>query len=334
MATIHDVSRLANVSISTVSRVLNNTAQVKESTRERIYVAMKQLGYQPNMFAQGLVTNRSRSITLVLTDLTGAYFGPLVKSLEHTLRKANYNLSISVENESLSEVQDTFRYLIGRRKDAVILFPHCLSEEQILQLREGAPPLVLLNRYMPEFSSQSITIDNVLGSRLAIEHLISRGHRNIVCITGPLRNSEAKDRMEGYRMTLAEHNIAYQECLVVESDFTTIGGFQAIVDILMRGVEFTAVYACNDQMAAGAIKALKQAGKKVPEDVSLIGFDDVEFASLLTPELTTIRQPSEAMGKAAAELALKLIQGETNLPKQKLFAPELIERNSVATIKI
>ena len=334
MATINEVSELAKVSISTVSRVINNTVPVNEDTRKRVLSAMEKLGYHPNLFAQGLVTNRSRSITLVLTDLTGAYFGPFIKSVENTLRQAKYNLIISVENEGISEVQDAFRYLISRRSDAVILFPHCLTDDQIMELKEGAPPMVILNRYLPALATQSIMVDNQLGSQMAVEHLISKGHRNIACITGPLGNKDAEGRLEGYRATLAKHNIPCREELIVEGHFKVNDGFQAIQHLVSQGAQFSAVYACNDQMAAGAMKALTETGKKVPEDVSVVGFDDVEFACLLTPELTTIRQPSEDMGRAAANLAIRLIQGESDLPKQKLFSPTLIERNSVAPLKL
>jgi len=333
MATINEVSELAKVSISTVSRVINNNAPVKESTRKRVYLAMEQLGYQPNLFAQGLVTNRSRSITLVLTDSTGGYFGPLVKGIENTLREAKYNLSVSVGNEGLPEVQDTFRYLISWRSDAVILFPHCLTDEQILALKETAPPMVVLNRQLPELSQQSIMVDNEQGSRLAIQHFLDNGHQQIACIAGPLGNSEALSRLEGYRAALNENEIVHQDNQVVVSDFTVEGGYEAIGQLLEQGTEFSAIYACNDQMAVGAMKALKDAGKRIPEDVSVIGFDDVEFAGLITPSLTTIRQPIAQMAEDAAKLAVRLIEGKTNLPVQPLYSPTLIERESVAPFK-
>lgn len=329
MATINEVSELAKVSISTVSRVINNTVPVRESTRQRVYEAMRELGYTPNMFAQGLVTNRSKSVTLVLTDLSGAYFGPLIKSLENGLREAHYQLIISVENEGLLKVREAFDSLIHRRSDAVILFPHCLTDDEVIGLIEGAPPLIILNRYIPELAHQSIMVDNELGGRLAVEYLIGKGHRQVACITGPLSNKESIDRLAGYRLTLNKQGIEYRDELVVEGDFTVDGGVRAMQKLLARGCQFTSVFSLNDQMAAGAMKALTLSGKKIPEDVSIVGFDDVEYAELLSPGLTTIKQPVEEMGKVAAGLAVKLIHGDTGLPKQPLFDPVLIRRDSV-----
>jgi len=168
---------------------------------------------------------------------------------------------------------------------------------------------------------------------LAIQHLLDNGHQKIACIAGPLGNGEALSRLDGFRAALSENGITHQDNQVVVSDFTVEGGYEAIGQLLEQGTEFSAIYACNDQMAAGAMKALKDAGKRIPEDVSVIGFDDVEFAGLITPSLTTIRQPIAQMAEDAAKLAIRLIEGKTNLPAQPLYAPELIERESVAPFK-
>ncbi|WP_020405361.1 LacI family DNA-binding transcriptional regulator [Hahella ganghwensis] len=333
MATINEVSALAKVSISTVSRVINNTAPVKESTRERVFDAMRQLGYQPNLFAQGLVTNRTRNISLVLTDLTSAYFAPLIKSLERSLRSARYNLTVSIENTTYDEMRDTFLSQVNRRSDAVILFPHCLSDDEIRSLREEGPPMVLLNRYLPELPGQCIQIDNALGSRFAVEHLIQQGHRHIACITGISNNPETTERLAGYRKSLKQHGIPYQTKLVVEGDFTVAGGYDAACRLLAGNKPCSAIFASNDQMAAGAMKALRENGKRVPGDISLVGFDDVEYAGLLSPSLTTVRQPVEEMGHKAAEIAIALSQGKTDLPALTPFTPTLVIRESVASVE-
>ncbi|OZG71589.1 transcriptional regulator [Hahella sp. CCB-MM4] len=330
MATINEVSALAQVSISTVSRVINNTAPVKESTRKRVFDAMRELGYQPNLFAQGLVTNRTRNISLVLTDLTSAYFGPLIKTLERTLRTARYNLTVSIENLSYEEMRDTFQSQVSRRSDAVILFPHCLTDEEILTLKEEGPPMVLLNRFLPQLEAQCIVVDNALGSRLAVEHLIQNGHRDIACISGIMQNKEAQDRVSGYRQCLKQHRIRYRSNIVVEGGFSVHGGYEAASRLIAGKQPFSAIFACNDQMAAGAMKALREHRIRVPEDVSLVGFDDVEYAGLLSPALTTVRQPVEEMGRRAAELAISLSEGRPLPSTFEMFAPTLVVRESVA----
>ncbi|AZZ95158.1 LacI family DNA-binding transcriptional regulator [Hahella sp. KA22] len=333
MITIKEVSDRAKVSISTVSRVINNTAPVKESTRKRVFKAMKDLGYRPNSFAQGLVTNRSNNIGLVVTDLLGVFFGPLISSLERALRESGYNLIISVENYSSDEIKETIDMLAGRRCDAIILFPYCLTDEELIALKEKSPPLVLLNRYVPELAGECVIVDNEQGSHLVVEYLASIGHRRIACISGPLGNEEGRARLSGYRRSLENLGMRYDKDLVVEGDFTVEGGYVATQRLLKRSRDFTAIFACNDQMAAGAMKALREAKLSVPEEISLVGFDDVEYASLLYPALTTVRQPVNAMGKRAAALAIQSIQGERRTQPAPMFEPELVLRDSVAPPK-
>lgn len=331
MATIKEVSSLARVSPSTVSRVLNGNAPVADGTRARVLAAVEELGYQPNAFARGLVTNRSDGIGVVVNEISSPFYSSIVQGIEEVVEAAGRHLIVSSGHARERLERDAVEFLKQRRCDALILHVEAISDYDLLQWAKQEPPVVLVGRYVAELADRCIHLDNVAGGYLATKHMIEHGHRAIAHITGWMAIEDARARMEGYRRALAEAGIPFDEMLVVEGDFVEEGGGRATRRLLERDREFTALVAANDQTAAGALHVLREHGLDVPGDVSVIGYDDVLLAQYLYPALTTIRQPLADMGRAAAQLALAALDGSDGRGVKRRFDPILIERDSVTT---
>jgi len=336
VTTIKEVSRIAQVSMATVSRVLTGSAPVAEPTRARVMAAMKQTGYSPNAFARSLATNRSGSIGVVINEISSPFYSGIVRGIEEVVEAVGMHLMVSSGHANRALEFKSVESLRQRRADALIVQLEAVSDYDILRWAAHTTPLVVVGRYVPELADRCIYLDNVLGGYLATKHLLDHGHRRIAHITGWLAIKDARDRLEGYRQALAEAGIPYDEGLVVEGTFVEEGGQRGMKRLLSRQLDFTAVIAGNDQTAAGALHTLREHGLQVPHDVSLIGYDDVILARYLYPALTTIRQPLVEMGRAAAQLALtalgalKADVGEGVIRK---FEPTLVVRESVVRPK-
>lgn len=330
MATIREVSKYAQVSVATVSRVVNGNKWVAEATRQRVLDAMQALGYQPNSFARSLATNRSETIGMVVGDLGGPFFGEMMQHAERVIRDAGKHLIVTSGHSSLEEERDAIQFLLKRRCDALILHLDLMPDEEIIKLADSEPsPMILVNRLVPELAAQCISLDNEAGGYLAARHLIDLGHQRIACITGPLYKSDARDRLAGYRRALEGAGFDYDDRLVVEGDFLEPGGEAALERLLRRDETFTGLVVGNDLMAIGAINMLKERGLRIPEDCSLVGYDDVLMAGYLDPALTTVRVPVAEFGTAAGRLALKLGEGVDGEVRNR-FQPELVERATTA----
>lgn len=328
MATIREVSKRAGVSVATVSRVVNGNQKVVEATRQKVLRAMSELGYEPNSFARSLATNKSETIGMVVGELAGPFFGEMMQFAERVIRDAGKHLIITSGHASLAEERDAIEFLLKRRCDALILHLDLMPDTEILRRVDAeSTPIVLVNRLVPEIIGQCIYLDNEAGGYLATHHLIERGHRRIACITGPLYKSDARDRLNGYRNALKQADISYDERLVVEGDYLEHGGEVALERLFRRDTHFTGLVTGNDLMAIGAIKALRRNGLRVPDDCSVVGYDDVVMARYNEPGLTTVRVPIEQFGAEAGRLALNLGSG-FSFKVQHLFQPTLVERAS------
>lgn len=328
MTTIREVSKHAQVSVATVSRVVNGNKWVAEATRQRVLEAMAELDYQPNSFARSLATNKSETIGMVVGDLAGPFFGEMMQYAEQVVRDAGKHLIITSCHSTLEKERDAVQFLLKRRCDALILHLDLMPDAEIIELsKEAATPMILVNRLVPELAEQCVYLDNEAGGYLATEHLLEQGHRRIACFTGPLYKADARERLAGYRRALTKAGVAYDEQLVVEGDFMEPGGEMAVNTLLQRQVDYSAVVVGNDLMAIGAITGFKRAGLRIPEDVSLVGYDDVVMAGYLEPPLTTVRVPVAEFGSEAGRLALKLGEG-IDCEIHNRFMPTLIKRGS------
>lgn len=329
MATIKEVSRLARVSPATVSRVINGTTPVASPTRERVLDAIAALGYKPNTFARGLVTNRSGGIGITVNEISSPYFGAFIAGVERVVRDEGLHLMVSSGFADAHAERASIEFLLERRVDGLVIQAERIPDEYLIEVvRDGSVPAVVFGRSVSEIEASCVVLDNEHGGALATDYLLEHGHRHIGHIAGPLSYPDARDRLTGYRRALEAAGIGYDSRLVVESTFLEEGGAHAAARLLERAPEVTAIFVANDQMAAGAMRTLREQGREIPSDVSVVGYDDVFLATYLTPTLTTVRQPLVDMGRAAASLLLSRLDG-TRREVVHRFDPELVERRSV-----
>ncbi|TQI81963.1 LacI family transcriptional regulator [Serratia fonticola] len=330
MITMLDVSIRAGVSKATVSRVLNGTGQVKKSTRDAVFKAMDELGYRPNFLAQSLANKSSNSIGLVVSNFDGPYFGRLLRQAAKLIEASGKHLIVTDGHDTPEDEWQAVQLLADRRCDAIILYTRFMSESALMALLEELPvPVMIINRDLPQARERCVFFEQQQAAFNAVDYLICQGHREIACITGPIDTPTAQARLAGYRQALALHQIVFDEMRVTNGDSSVPGGYHSCNALLTSGVPFSALFASNDDMAIGAMKALHQAGKRLPEDVSLFGFDDEPSAAYLQPALSTVYLPIDAMIEAAITQALRLINGEALQPLPP-FTGELKLRESVA----
>lgn len=332
MPTIKEVSQHAKVSPSTVSRVLNGTTPVSADARRRVLAAIEALDYTPNVFARSLATNRSGGIGVTTNDVGSPYYAVMIRGVEAALEEAGLHLMVSSGKARAGSERSAIEFLRQRRSDALIVQADALTDAELIELtREADVPVVIFGRRIPELDPLCVHLDNEAGGRIATEHLIAHGHRTIAHLAGPLGFPDARHRLQGYRHALERAGLPFDERLVVEGDFREEGGRAATHRLLERAPEVGAVFVANDQMAAGAMRAARDLGRDVPRDLSLVGFDDVLLARYLSPALTTVRQPLHEMGRAAAEIAVALLE-HRKWEVRTRFEPELIVRESVARV--
>lgn len=333
MPTIRDVSKLARVSPATVSRVLNGAVPVSSAKRDAVLAAIEQLEYRPNAFARSLATNRSGAIGTIVSELSSHVYGDIIRGIESVLDAHDMHMIVSSGHASNLKERRAFEFLEQRRTDALIVQIDAASDDDVARwASEAALPVVVIGRNIDSLAGRCVYLDNVAGGALATRHLLERGHRRIAHVTGLMHLADASDRCAGYRYALAEQGLPFDDTLVEEGAFVEEGGYRAMQLLLQRDAGFTAVFAANDQSAAGALKALRDAGRRVPEDISLVGFDDLIIAHYLYPALTTVRQPFAEMGQAAARLALAALGVDEQKEVTRRFDPVLVERDSVAAL--
>ncbi|MCA9836159.1 MAG: LacI family DNA-binding transcriptional regulator [Trueperaceae bacterium] len=308
--TIHDVAKQAGVSPATVSRVLNGTAKVKPDKAEQVQKVIAELGYRPNALAHSLAQGKgSGTVGVIVRHLYGEFFSLVLSAFENELRAKGLHMICSSSNGSAQEERQSLKIMTQRGVEALFLMAPCLPDAELLELI-GTTPTVLMNRYIPELARSCVTIDNRLGGYLATKHLLDLGHERIACITAYLTRQFARQRLEGYLEALREKGIARDDLLIIEADdLYSESGTQATERLLKLG-SFSALFATNDLMAAGALKALQAHAYSVPEDVSIIGFDDLSLCQLTTPTLSTMHYPTEEMGKCAAQHLLQQMEGK------------------------
>lgn len=327
--TISDVARKAGVSESTVSRVLNGTARVAELKRRAVEQAIEALGFQPNAFARGLATGRSRAVGVVTQAIDSPFYGEGMRGIERTLHDNGYTPIFMSGHWNSDDEERCIRELIQRRVDGLILFAGRLGAGRIAEFASQLP-IVVTGRTVEAPGVYSLAVDDVEGAQLATRHLIELGHRRIAFIGGPRDHPDALARFNGFRAALDAAGLDCPARLVVPGNFTEDGGRQAGERLLALGEPFTAVVCANDQTAFGLQLALYRRGLKVPEQVSVVGFDDVAAAAFFIPPLTTVRQPVDQMGECAAQALLLMIEGGT----PRLAAPgvHLVVRESTRAL--
>lgn len=327
MTTILDVARRAGVSVSTVSHVLNETRYVSEELRQRVLSAAGELGYQPNALARSLRIKRSHTIGMILPDNTNPYFAEIARSIEDASRRQGYSTILCNTDGDPAKELTYIQVLLEKQVDGIILVSAGGTGTQNALLQNSIA-VVMVDRADPLLYCDSVQVDNVQGGWLATRHLLDLGHRRIPCLAGPSTVVPSDGRVLGYRNAMCEAPDAQTHIRVLKGDFRADSGYELTRMLLDETPMPTAIFACNDLMAIGAMRAIQERGLCVPHDISVVGFDDITLSRYITPPLTTIAQPKYKMGQLALQLLLERIN-EKKLPiRFPVLECELIVRAS------
>jgi len=327
-STIRDVARLAGVSVATVSRYINQTATIADETGRRVQGAMDTLSFTPHPIARNLATQRTNTIGLLLSDIGGQFYTPLLRGIEAVSSEAGYDLLIhSTRTSHAAKVPR--RALNEHNTDGLLIFTDALDNTELARLNQIGFPLVLMHQSPPDYLNiPFVTIENRYGTQQAVEHLIAvHGRSRIAFLRGPEDNEDSEEREQGYLQALKAHGLPLDPTLVVRGEFEAAQAYAAVKQLISQGAMFDAVYTGDDDSAIGVVQALQEAGLRVPEDVAIAGFDDSLFARILTPPLTTVRAPIEQVGREAARQLVRLIRGEP-ADARTILPTEIIIRQS------
>lgn len=333
MASMKDIAKLAGVSTSTVSHVINQSRYVSEEISERVNRAAQSLNYTPSALARSLKTNRTKTLGMLMTTSTNPFFGEVVKGVERCCYQKGYNLILCNTEGDHQRMKTSINTLLQKRVDGMILMCSSLEGERI-DIFDKYPdvPVVVMDWGPILFASDKIQDNSLQGGYMAAKYLIDNGHTDIGCITGPLDRHQAQMRYEGYKKALLEANLHLNPDWIVESDFECEGGYEAFNRMYRKGPLPSAIFVSNDMMAMGVINAAHEKGLSIPQDFSIIGYDDIQIAKFMTPPLTTIHQPKYRLGQAAVETLLSKLEDKTRDVQVVQLEPALIERASVQTI--
>jgi LacI family transcriptional regulator len=333
VATITDVAKMAGASISTVSRVINKKGGVSRELEARIVNAIEKLSFRPNTVAQALKAKSTKSLGLIIPSIENPVFPPLVKVIEDTAGKYGFSTILCNSDGILEEEARYLELLAEKQVDGIILNAIGDYHERFEAIRKSGTPMIILGRHIEGFQSTCVTIDNRLGAYQATQHLLASGMRKIAFLYGYLEAISAiNDRFEGYRQALQDSGTDFDDGLVAHGDRSFVGGAVATEELMRRGMPFDAVFASNDVMALGCIEKLLDSGVRVPEDVSVMGYDDIPIAGIFRPHLSTVRSPVQIFGKEAVKTILRIIYSKKDLYNEVEFKPELVIRQSTRQI--
>ncbi|WP_062631028.1 LacI family DNA-binding transcriptional regulator [Devosia sp. Leaf64] len=334
MATIDDVSRRAGVSRSTVSRVVAGNGYVSESKRKAIEQAIADLGYRPNTHARALRSNRSNVIGAVVVDIGTPYFASIIFGVQRAVRPSGKSLMVSSGYADEDQESRAILELIDRSCDGIVLYlEHPMRPNVVEILRAARIPVVSIGKDHCPLSRGNVVLENYQGARDAMTHLLEQGHRDIVYLSANLTLGDSQERLRGVTDALAAFDLTLDNIHVVFGMFLERFGYGATRTLIEEGRAFTAIFAGDDDIAAGVYEALREFGRSVPGDVSVMGFDDAFFAKYLTPPLSTVRQQVDALGQQAANLLLRLMDDPTSGPLSASVETSLVIRTSVAPVQ-
>jgi DNA-binding LacI/PurR family transcriptional regulator len=328
--TIYDVARLAGVSTATVSRALNGTARIAPATQAAIAAAIDQLGFAPSTIARSLVTKSTQTIAFLLPDITNPFYAALVSGIQDSALARDHTMLLCTTEGDPEREEQYLNLLRAKSVDGALVDGLVLPSDRIARfVREGFA-IVCLDR---DIDSRSIPLgqgDNRRGGRMAVEYLLGLGHTEIAHVTGVRDLRISEDRLEGFRDAHKNVGVVLDERSITEGNFTEEGGYEATRRLLDDHVPFTAVFAANDLSALGVVTALTQSGLRVPEDVSVVGFDDLRLAAYMSPPLTTVHQPAAEIARRATEILIDLTHGMKVRTMRQLLPPKLVVRASTA----
>jgi len=322
--TVKEIAAIANVSVATVSRALQRPEIVSEETRLRIHEVVKRLGYTPNALARNLRTARTRLIVALVPDISNPFFSEVIRGIEQVAYETGYSVLLGETQSNLVREQAYADMVAARQADGIVTMFHRIPSIPF----EGRLPVVNACEYVKDSAISSVYIDNVAAATNAVDYLVTLGHRDIAFIAGPASSPICVDREQGYHLALERAGLTFNPALSAVGDFSIEAGERAIELFLSQGHPFSAVFCSNDEMAIGAMRALISRGLRVPEDVSVVGFDDIRFSRYTSPSLTTVAQPKNALGREAMTMLIELLNDPEVPPRKRVLSAELVVRGS------
>ena len=326
--TIHDVARTAGVSVATASRALNHKGEIGPDKRARVLAAAQTLGYAPSSMARALVSGRSRILGVLINNNASPVYAELLRGIEDAANAAGFTLLFSNSADSQEQALHCLATLQSMHVDGLLLTPVQTDRRDIELLQRSSLPFMLLLRHFPDLEADYVIVDNVAGGYLVTSHLLELGHRRIGHLAGPAHTSTAQGRLTGYRQALAERGAPFDQGLLTHADYTIAGGYEGARRLLERSDRPTALFAATDLQAVGVLKAARELGLRIPEDLALAGGDDIELAEFLEVPLTTFRQPAREIGMLGAEILMARLRVGSQALQQVVLKPKLIVRRS------
>ena len=328
MATMKEVAKLAGVSVATVSRVLNDKPNVSPELRSRVLQAVEKLNYQRNRVARSLRAKTSLIIGLIISDIQNPFFTSVVRGVEDVAYDHGYTLLLCNSDEDPAKERLYIDIMLAEKVAGVIISPVAEVDNYSNVLLQAGVPVVAMDRRMRDLEVDTVIVNNVEGVYQAIGHLIERGHRRIGFIGGPTRTTTGRERQEGYQKALAEHGLGLEQVLVKIGDFKQDSGYQMACQLLEMDDPPTAIFTANNLMTLGALNAIHEKKLSIPQEVAIVGFDDMSWAQSLAPPLTAVAQPTYELGRTAADLLLRRI-GDPNRPTEQIcLEANLVVRES------
>jgi LacI family transcriptional regulator len=330
---IKELAQQLQLSPTTVSRVLNgksDTYRISKSTTKKVVEAARKYHYYPNRIARGLKLEKTETIGLIIPDIANPYFGSIAKTIGVEAHQRGYSIILCDSLDNVDTETELLYLLAGRKVDGIIIAPTGKSNEHVVELQQQGIPVVVIDRYLQETSLPYVTTDNYVGALVAVKHLVEMNHKLIACIQGIQGISANTDRVKGYRDALLMYGIRVNEKLIVGDDFGEMNGYLQTKKLLSMAIRPTAVFALSNLISLGVLRALKEEGLKVPDDMSVVSFDEQPYSAFLACPMTTVEQPREEIGRLALDILLKSIaEGNSESAAGIKLLPRLIKRESV-----
>lgn len=329
--TIRDIAKMCNVSVSTVSRVINNQKRVSEETRKKVLKIIKDLNYVPNNAAVTMVKKETKIIAVIVPEIINSFYTAVIQGTEEYARNNGYFTLVFSTDDDKSKEKDFFNGILSKIVDGIIIVP---SDQNVEHYKKFSKPIVLVDRYIDNCGYDGVVIDNLGGAYQATKHMIDYGHKNIAIINGPMDFNTGKERFEGYKMALRDYNIDTVPDYIMQGDWFEGNGYKSTLKLIEMKNPPDAIFASNNLICEGCIKALWDRNIRIGKDISLVGFDDNQLADFVNPKVTIIRRSTSEMGKVATQMLLeKILKNNINMAHKKItLGTELIQRGSVVKI--
>ncbi|GIM28527.1 catabolite control protein A [Clostridium polyendosporum] len=332
--TINEIAEMAGVSKATVSRVLNQSKPVSDEIRDKVIKVIEETGFNPNSIARSLVIKKTYLIGIVIPEIANPYFSQLVRGIEDEANARDYNIVICNADNEFQKENKSLQVLKNKQVDGIVFLTSHLLEEHNLFFKTNSIPTVIIGTNSKEFNIPFVDIDNFTAAYDVVRYVVSLGHSSIGLIRGPLTYQNVSFfRLEGYKKALQDHGFPFEEHLVKSGDYKFESGYAAMEEFLKQDSKPTVIFAMNDEMAIGAMSCAIDSGLSVPEDISIIGFDDISLASMVRPMLTTVNQPVYEMGLESIKILINMIQCPDKKVENVIFPHKIIERQSMSKIK-